>query len=240
MKKPRSRLTYANVISSLALFLVLAGGTALAASHVLPKNSVGAKQLKQGAVTPTKLSRATKSTIRGATGQQGPEGERGPQGPAGPQGMEGVRGMEGVQGPHGTTGNEPFAVDASVVIADVKAQGTETNAPLVGTSTFTTTAGQAGLLLGKLDATLALEPGGSPFNCGIAFQVYVDGTRVGFLEAETSEAVPTKVSNRLAPVAVAIHEPGLHTVTATFFGGTKCLAGSKVESLDLVVAPLGR
>jgi hypothetical protein len=231
MKKLRGRLTYANVISSLALFLVLAGGTAFAASQVLPKNSVGAKQLKKGAVTPAKLSPATKATITGATGPRGSEGERGPQGPQGPAGPQGLQ---------GTTGNEPFVADASAVIPDVKAQGPETNAPLAGTSTFTTTTDQAGLLFGKLDATLALEPGGSPFRCGIAFQIFVDGSAVGFLEAETAEEVPTKRSSRLEPVAVAIHEPGSHTITATFFGGTKCLTGSEVESLDLVVAPLGR
>jgi hypothetical protein len=50
----RKRLTYANVMSSIAVFLVLAGGTAFAASQ-LGKNSVGAKQLKKNAVTTAKL-----------------------------------------------------------------------------------------------------------------------------------------------------------------------------------------
>jgi hypothetical protein len=48
MKRFRPRLTYANVIASLALFIAL-GGAAVAAG--LPKNSVGPKQLKKGAVT---------------------------------------------------------------------------------------------------------------------------------------------------------------------------------------------
>ena len=39
----RSKLTYSNVIASLALFIAL-GGAAVAAG--LPKNSVGTKQLK--------------------------------------------------------------------------------------------------------------------------------------------------------------------------------------------------
>ena len=45
--KLRGRLTYANVASSLALFLVLTGGLALAA---LKKNSVTTKQIKNGQV----------------------------------------------------------------------------------------------------------------------------------------------------------------------------------------------
>lgn len=48
MKRFLPRLTYANVIASLALFIAL-GGAAVAAG--LPKNSVGPKQIKRGAVT---------------------------------------------------------------------------------------------------------------------------------------------------------------------------------------------
>ncbi|HEX3361313.1 MAG TPA: hypothetical protein VHS74_10010 [Solirubrobacterales bacterium] len=52
MKRFRPRLTYANVIASLALFVAL-GGSAVAAG--LAKNSVGPNQLKKGAVTPAKI-----------------------------------------------------------------------------------------------------------------------------------------------------------------------------------------
>jgi hypothetical protein len=48
MRRFLPRLTYANVIASLALFIAL-GGAAVAAG--LPKGSVGANQLKNGAVT---------------------------------------------------------------------------------------------------------------------------------------------------------------------------------------------
>ena len=54
MKKIQKRLTYANVMSSLAVFLVLGGATAFAASN-LGKNSVGSKQLKKNAVTAAKI-----------------------------------------------------------------------------------------------------------------------------------------------------------------------------------------
>jgi hypothetical protein len=55
MKHIRKNLTYANVMSSLAVFLVLAGATAVAATH-LAKNSVGTAQLKASAVTGAKLA----------------------------------------------------------------------------------------------------------------------------------------------------------------------------------------
>jgi hypothetical protein len=53
VKQIRKRLTYANVMSSIAVFLVLGGATAIAAG--LAKNSVGTKQLKKNAVTTKKL-----------------------------------------------------------------------------------------------------------------------------------------------------------------------------------------
>ncbi|HEV2791816.1 MAG TPA: hypothetical protein VGV69_11010 [Solirubrobacterales bacterium] len=51
---PRPKLSYANVIATLALFVAL-GGAAVAAG--LPKNSVGTQQLKRGAVKTVDLSR---------------------------------------------------------------------------------------------------------------------------------------------------------------------------------------
>jgi hypothetical protein len=52
----RKRLTYANVMSSIAVFLLLGGATAFAAGH-LGKNTVGTKQLKKNAVTTAKIKK---------------------------------------------------------------------------------------------------------------------------------------------------------------------------------------
>jgi len=52
VKQLRKRLTYANVMSSIAVFLVIGGATAFAA---LGKNTVGSKQLKKNAVTTKKI-----------------------------------------------------------------------------------------------------------------------------------------------------------------------------------------
>jgi hypothetical protein len=69
----RQRLTYSNVIATMALFIAL-GGVAVAAG--LPRNSVGPKQLKRGAVTTAKIRKqavtsgklAPKSVINGKLG----------------------------------------------------------------------------------------------------------------------------------------------------------------------------
>jgi hypothetical protein len=52
----RRKLTYANVMSSIAVFLVVGGASAFAASQ-FGKNSVGTRQLKRNAVTTVKLKR---------------------------------------------------------------------------------------------------------------------------------------------------------------------------------------
>jgi hypothetical protein len=62
MRMIRSKLTYANVMSTIAVFLLLGGGAAFAASK-LAKNSVGTKQIKKNAVTTAKIK---KGAVTGA------------------------------------------------------------------------------------------------------------------------------------------------------------------------------
>ncbi len=50
----RPKLTYANVVATLALFIAIGGASAFAASH-LGKNSVGSKQLRKNSVTTAKI-----------------------------------------------------------------------------------------------------------------------------------------------------------------------------------------
>jgi hypothetical protein len=79
-------LTYANVMASLAMFFVLGGGAY--AATTLPKNSVGAKELKPNSVTLAKLAASAKSALKGARG---------------PQGVPGVPGVAGAPGAPGAT-----------------------------------------------------------------------------------------------------------------------------------------
>src|SRR4051794_32175986 len=96
IRRLRERLTYANVIATLALFIAL-GGTSYAAL-TLPRNSVGSKQIRSRAVGASELrtravnsravmdrsialgdlSRSARASLRG---------QRGPTGPAGPAGV---------------------------------------------------------------------------------------------------------------------------------------------------------
>src|SRR3954451_5808662 len=98
MQRILARMTYANVMATVAVFIAL-GGAGYAAIK-LPKNSVGARQLKKGAVTPVKLSAASKRTL---TGPQGPKGAIGEAGPKGATGEAGPRGPESTAGAPGAT-----------------------------------------------------------------------------------------------------------------------------------------
>jgi hypothetical protein len=58
MRRLGGKLTYANVISTICLFLLLGGGAAFAASHIhLGKNVVGVNQLKKNSVTNAKIKK---------------------------------------------------------------------------------------------------------------------------------------------------------------------------------------
>lgn len=88
----RSRLTYANVVATLALVFAMSGG-ALAASHYLITST---KQISP------KVLKALK-------------GKPGPAGPAGAPGKEGGTGKAGTNGNNGTAGSNGASVNASEV-----------------------------------------------------------------------------------------------------------------------------
>jgi hypothetical protein len=58
MEKVKDRLTYANVMATIAVFVAL-GGSAVAAKLVLPKNSVTSKSVKDGSLKGKDLANAT-------------------------------------------------------------------------------------------------------------------------------------------------------------------------------------
>jgi hypothetical protein len=69
MKRLAAKFTYANVMATVAVFLAL-GGVSYAAFK-LPKNSVGAKQLKNGAVTAAKIKNGAVNGAKVAAGTIG-------------------------------------------------------------------------------------------------------------------------------------------------------------------------
>ena len=104
------RLTYANVMATIAVFVSL-GGTSYAAI-TLKANSVKNRHLAKNSVTSPKVAEGSlrASDFRSSelpAGPRGAQGDAGPAGPAGsrgPQGATGPRGLQGLQGEKGDPG----------------------------------------------------------------------------------------------------------------------------------------
>jgi hypothetical protein len=112
------RLTYANLMSTVAVFIAIGGGAYAAG---LAKNSVKSKHIKDSGVKAVDLASSAVTSDKVADGSllgrdfaagALPEGERGPvgpageTGPAGPAGRDGVNGTDGDDGTDGTDGQD--------------------------------------------------------------------------------------------------------------------------------------
>jgi hypothetical protein len=121
MGRIRRRPSPALVISCLALAVAL-GGTGYAAS-VLPANSVGTKQLMNGAVVAAKVKPHSLVAANFKNGQV----------PPGPPGEKGADGLPGAAGPAGANGKDATKVFATV---KKKAGGGVELGPSSGVSTL--------------------------------------------------------------------------------------------------------
>jgi hypothetical protein len=90
MKRPV--LSYANVMSTIGVFIAL-GGT----SYAVARNSIGTRELKNNAVTSAKVRNGSlgAADLKASIRKQGPRGPRGPQGPPGSAGGAGGSGAMG-------------------------------------------------------------------------------------------------------------------------------------------------
>lgn len=242
MKKLRGRLTYANVISTIALFLVLAGGTAFAAKEaLLPKNSVGTQQLKPGSVTPKKLSSGAKVALMGAPGARGPGGANGA------AGVEGARGPVGSTGTAGTSEtNQPLAIDATT--SEQSLPPNESLLNLDGQTTWTAPSGPAGLLVASLEVTASSTGlGGYEHGCQPTVEVLDNGERVlevstGVLYYTGGNLTPANYRATSLPTPInVLNSHTTQTITARYStaGDADCAPSSKIDNLRIIVEPLG-
>jgi hypothetical protein len=95
----RSRLTYANAMSTIAVFVVL-GGTATAASIITGKqiknSSITSTDIKNGSLLASDFKKG--QLKRGKTGKSGKTGAAGKNGTSGKNGVNGLRGLQGGPG----------------------------------------------------------------------------------------------------------------------------------------------
>jgi hypothetical protein len=132
------------IVACTALVLSLAG-TGYAALR-LPANSVGSKQLKDGAVTNAKVKRRslTASVFRAGTLLRGPRGIQGPQG---------VKGDRGDPGPSTTTLPSGETLRGEFILDD---SGRDANSVVASSISF------GGFRLASLPTLASVGPGGPP------------------------------------------------------------------------------
>jgi hypothetical protein len=202
----RRRVSYANVVATLALVFAMTGG-AIAAQAVLVENS---RQVAKGAINSGDLANGRgvgiadfkRSALRSLERRlgPGPAGPRGATGANGPQGPAGPAGATGQTGPAGPTFGASAGVDPSDAIF------------AVGDETFDIP--RAGNLLVMASWADGVSDCASPgVTCDYIWGLYVDdvpvpgsGQHVLVPEAESPMTVPLTLSG-VIPVA-----PGQHTV----------------------------
>jgi hypothetical protein len=134
----RPRLSYANVMSSIAVFVVLGGG-----AYATIDRKIGTKDLKNGAVSTKKIKQqavragklapnsvrtpkifdgaVTEAKLAEGVAISGPQGDTGPPGPQGAKGDTGDTGATGATGPRGPsdafrTSDIGFVADKSLAL----------------------------------------------------------------------------------------------------------------------------
>jgi hypothetical protein len=205
-------LTYANVISTLALFLALSGGVVWAANKIdasqLKANSVTTAKIKKNAVSRKKIKAKAVSTEKLADGA--------------------VNFAKIAPGTNviGTATGGPVAANKEEASIEV---------PLTGTTTFTPQAGAVYFL--SVEAKGALTRTGAA-NCTAEVEPFVNGNAwevaQGFLSVRAFAPTPDQPSG-VRPVSgetgvLGLTSPGVaQTITAKVFGDKDCSADSTVS-----------
>lgn len=163
-----SRLSYSNVVATLALFVAL-GGTSYAAVK-LPKNSVGSTQLRANAVTGAKVkNRSLTVDDLSASAQAKLRGPVGPVGPAGAAGKDGAAGATGATGPAGASGKDGASGLSRALVKTTPTTSPTTTVFHVGSYHFSASP-PAGTYVVTADARfLNLNNSATVLSCSIGF-----------------------------------------------------------------------
>ena len=214
MRAVRKRLSYANVVATMALFLALSGGVVWAAGKV------GSKSLKANAVTAAKIRRNAVSS---------------------PKLRDGAVTATKIKG--GAVDFTKLASGTNLVLAvasgAVAANGTApVNVPLSGPATFTPANGTADFLsveakgtnLARVDPAKPCEPQVVPFVNGSRWE-FAEGTLSPRAFSPTA-AQPTGLVPAVGATGpIGLTSPGVaQTVTIQVIGDPNCTPGSTVTA----------
>lgn len=239
MQRLLSKLTYANVIATIALFLALGGGAVVAATQ-LGKNTVKSQNIARNAVKTQDIARnAVKASKLAANAVKNKNLSK--------------NAVTAGKVKSGTLTRTQLAAGtlAGLQVADAQATNVPglgsfppnsngTGIPLGGTTAFTPVAGKSYELLAELRGTPvdANGPGGA--SCFTGVQIFVNGEPTVFvlINANASGEPPFAINSvGNASTGVGLLATGTQTITAASYGEPSC-AGSTGD-LRVTVVELG-
>ncbi|MCB0875544.1 MAG: hypothetical protein R2718_03125 [Solirubrobacterales bacterium] len=217
------RLTYANVVSTLALFLALTGGAVYAASRIdtknIAKNAVTTGKIAPRAVTAKRLdadSVRAKQLARAAVG--------------------GTAIADGSVSPDKLEVPVFFVADPTGGSAEV--DGSFGPYPVDG-GTWTQNPGQINVIFGEATATLAYDGSGSGA-CEVYFDIRLNGVQVGGGQLRTDSTTAQELTASLgAQPEIGPEQPEQNEMTINLGSNGDCTPDSTVDSSRFQVLDFG-
>jgi hypothetical protein len=223
MKRLRPRLTYANVVSTLALFLVLGGGAAFAAKKLttndIKKGAIKTKLLANKAVTSPKLA---KNAVKGLNiAANSIDGSKVADKSLTPADLAGGASVIG-----GATGGP------------LEALGSTTPLPLNG-GAWTQGATENDLFIARLESTVQAA-GASTCFLSVTFEV--GGVSLGSISTVATGTEETKVAEGTlfgARLATGSARPSQLTATASSLGIPEKCKKARVDAVKVTILGIG-
>jgi hypothetical protein len=222
--KEKPRLTYANVVSTVALCLALSGGVALAAGKVhtsgIFKRAVTSGKLALGAVRSNQIADGAVSARQIANGTVGSK-------------------QVGAAAIAPANLQFPLYFAASPVGGSLAVPDGEAVAYPLTDSRWTQESGQLNVIFGGAVATLARVEG-SGEDCRVFFDIRVNGQQTGGGELSTSSTSPTTVERSVgASPEIDPLTPVTNKLTVKIGSNGSCAPGSTVNSTRFRVLDFG-
>jgi len=241
MRTLLTKLTYANVVATLALFLALSGGVVLAASG-LGKNVVKSKNIAANAIKTQDIAKNAVKTAKIAPKAVG-EKNLAKNAVSAAKVKKGT--LTRTQLKAGTLAGLQVAEAVGVNVPGLASNPTNAqgiSVPLTGTTTFVPQQGKSYELLAELRGNPSDANGTEPEGCFAFVRISINGEPVSGVEISAfANAEPPFTVNSVgtASTAVALQVPGqTQTISANALGSSGC-GGGTTGNLRVVVIELG-
>lgn len=240
MQVLRGRLTYANVVATVALFLALGGGAAWAAGQ-LGKNVVKSKNIAANAV---KTQDIAKNAVKSGKIAASAVKEKNLAKNAVSAGKVKKATLTRTQLKAGTLAGLQVAEALATGVPALTSEATSlqgTAIPLTGTPTFVPQPGKSYELLAELRGTPSDANGSSPGGCSAFVRVYVNDEPVGGIEiGANANFEPPFTVNPVGSfsTAVGLLASGPQTIAANALGDPGCGSGT-TANLRITVVEFG-